>query len=274
MTNSNAYKAPKIIIKDKEYADNRIGAKPKYKIVESPMNQRNQILDEYSTDFDKRNQSSPKETNEEEQMWLYSDDKEKTEDPKQANKIRNNLKKKSTDGKNKVFNSNDIKKYKLNNRMISNDNTSFNWNPQCNFGYTDLFNKNQKEAFRKKTGFTTPVESTKKRNNTAKTAYKYSLGDTHSFNMFRGTSRINSTFRPGKKLEQKQNKMLIEMNNPKNPYSNHWTNKMLEKRYNMELRSNGFLNGIPLIQLNHKHNLISKVCHHIITIITIIIYYR
>jgi hypothetical protein len=42
------------------------------------------------------------------------------------------------------------------------------------------------------------------------------------------------------------------MNDPKNPYSTNWTNKYLDKNYQMELGMNGFLNGVPVITLNKK----------------------
>lgn len=39
------------------------------------------------------------------------------------------------------------------------------------------------------------------------------------------------------------------MNDPKNPYSTSWSNKLLRKRYNLGISVNGFCNGVPLIKL-------------------------
>jgi hypothetical protein len=42
------------------------------------------------------------------------------------------------------------------------------------------------------------------------------------------------------------------MNDPKNPYSTYWSNKLLSKRYNMEIGVSGFCNGVPIIKLMKK----------------------
>jgi hypothetical protein len=42
------------------------------------------------------------------------------------------------------------------------------------------------------------------------------------------------------------------MNDPKNPYSTVWTNKILSKRYNLGIGIGRFCNGVPIIKLVKK----------------------
>lgn len=42
------------------------------------------------------------------------------------------------------------------------------------------------------------------------------------------------------------------MNDPRNPYSTTWSNKILEKRYNLNFSVGGFCNGVPIIKLVKK----------------------
>jgi hypothetical protein len=45
------------------------------------------------------------------------------------------------------------------------------------------------------------------------------------------------------------------MNDKNNPYAPHWYNKILNKRYNLTLKVNKFLNGCPIIKLaRSKHD--------------------
>ena len=55
-------------------------------------------------------------------------------------------------------------------------------------------------------------------------------------------------------LEKKHNQMLNQMNDPKNPYSTYWSSKILDKRYNMKFEVTGFLNGVPVINVQKKKN--------------------
>jgi hypothetical protein len=42
------------------------------------------------------------------------------------------------------------------------------------------------------------------------------------------------------------------MNDPKNPYSTHWSTKILEKQYKVGIAISGYCNGVPLIKLVKK----------------------
>jgi hypothetical protein len=44
------------------------------------------------------------------------------------------------------------------------------------------------------------------------------------------------------------------MNDKNNPYSPHWYNKILNKRYNLSLKVNKYINGCPIVKLA-KNNL-------------------
>lgn len=39
------------------------------------------------------------------------------------------------------------------------------------------------------------------------------------------------------------------MNNPKNPYSLFWSNKILSKNFNVSIAINSYLNGVPIFKL-------------------------
>jgi hypothetical protein len=52
--------------------------------------------------------------------------------------------------------------------------------------------------------------------------------------------------------EDQKIKFLQMMNDPKNPYSIFWPNKILEKRFNLEIGVNGYINGVPVIKLVKK----------------------
>lgn len=64
-------------------------------------------------------------------------------------------------------------------------------------------------------------------------------------------SRVKSTNK-NRQIESMHNFYFQMMNNPNNPYSTNWTNKLLDKQYNMKLGVNGFINGVPVITLNKK----------------------
>ena len=63
--------------------------------------------------------------------------------------------------------------------------------------------------------------------------------------------KINSAHQD-KKITKNHKKQLGIMNDPRNPYSIYWTNKLLEQKYNMEIGVKGFLNGVPVIDLKKK----------------------
>ena len=53
-----------------------------------------------------------------------------------------------------------------------------------------------------------------------------------------------------KKLRAKyEQKILKILNDKANPYSNSWTNQILASRYQVNLKVNGFLNGIPQFKI-------------------------
>lgn len=64
-------------------------------------------------------------------------------------------------------------------------------------------------------------------------------------------SRVKSTNK-NRQIENMHKFYFQMMNNPSNPYSTNWTNKLLNKQYNMKLGVNGFINGVPVITLNKK----------------------
>jgi hypothetical protein len=57
-----------------------------------------------------------------------------------------------------------------------------------------------------------------------------------------------------KNYENQKIKFLQMMNDPNNPYSTFWPNKILEKRYNLEIAVNGYINGVPVIKLIKKRD--------------------
>ena len=63
--------------------------------------------------------------------------------------------------------------------------------------------------------------------------------------------KINSAHQD-KKITKNHKKQLGIMNDPRNPYSIYWTNKLLEQKYNMEIGVKGFLNGVPVIDLKKR----------------------
>ena len=59
------------------------------------------------------------------------------------------------------------------------------------------------------------------------------------------------------KLKQSEVKMLNFLHRSKSPYSNKWTDFMLMKNYNSQMKILGFLNGVPkyeIVKLDDKHN--------------------
>ncbi len=42
------------------------------------------------------------------------------------------------------------------------------------------------------------------------------------------------------------------MNDPNNPYSSHWANKILLKQYNVGITVGRFYNGVPIMKLTKK----------------------
>ena len=64
-------------------------------------------------------------------------------------------------------------------------------------------------------------------------------------------------------LEKKHNQMLNQMNDPKNPYSTYWSSKILDKRYNMKFEVTGFLNGVPVINVQKKKNDVSELIYNL-----------
>ena len=107
-------------------------------------------------------------------------------------------------------------------------------------------------------------EFMKKRNQTArlyKTKMNFNMDKTNTVG-FGNFSKTNSFPSKNKKkenqnLEKTHLKMLSQMNDPKNPYSTYWSSKILEKRYNMQFGVTGFLNGVPVINVQKKK---SEVC--------------
>jgi hypothetical protein len=49
-------------------------------------------------------------------------------------------------------------------------------------------------------------------------------------------------------LQMYNNSLIFRMKDPRNPYSTHWSDKILQKRYNLGITVNGFCNGVPLIK--------------------------
>lgn len=107
-------------------------------------------------------------------------------------------------------------------------------------------------------------EFMKKRNQTArlyKTKMNFNMDKTSTAG-FSNFSKTNSFLFKNKKkdnqnLEKIHLKMLSQMNDPKNPYSTYWSSKILDKRYNMQFGVTGFLNGVPVINMQKKK---SEVC--------------
>lgn len=101
-----------------------------------------------------------------------------------------------------------------------------------------------------------PKNKIKKRNQTAR-------NQTNKINLYSNMSvyndnpnnkffsRVKSTNK-NRQIESMHNFYFQMMNNPNNPYSTNWTNKLLNKQYNMKLGVNGFINGVPVITLNKK----------------------
>jgi hypothetical protein len=44
------------------------------------------------------------------------------------------------------------------------------------------------------------------------------------------------------------------MRDRKNPYAPHWYNNILSKRYNLRIKVDRFLNGVPIIKLTKTKN--------------------
>ena len=55
-----------------------------------------------------------------------------------------------------------------------------------------------------------------------------------------------------KKVLNNHKKQLEIMNDPSNPYSIYYPNKILEERYNVEIGVKGFINGVPIIDVRKK----------------------
>lgn len=102
------------------------------------------------------------------------------------------------------------------------------------------------------------AELNKKRNQTARLPlHKLKITDVS----YLGSSALTLPMRKSSKiiLEETHQNMINEMNNPKNPYSAYWSNKILEKRYNMEFKVNGFINGVPVITIQKKKLTLTKL---------------
>ena len=54
-----------------------------------------------------------------------------------------------------------------------------------------------------------------------------------------------------KTKEKKEQNILRILNDKNNPYSNLWTNQLLATRYRVNLKVDGFLNGVPQFKI-HK----------------------
>lgn len=59
-------------------------------------------------------------------------------------------------------------------------------------------------------------------------------------------------------LKNSKLKMLNFIQKSKSPYSNRWTNFMLEKNYNSQMIISGFLNGVPKYDIIRKPNIFQK----------------
>ena len=56
-----------------------------------------------------------------------------------------------------------------------------------------------------------------------------------------------------KKLKEVHNKSINKLKEKNNPYSLFSLSKLLDRRYNIEFNTKGFINGVPIIDLSKKH---------------------
>ena len=160
-----------------------------------------------------------------------------------------------------------------------NNNGSNTYTSSSNKNYMPLINKhyiygNNNSTNRNNNSYNNPSKQ-KKRNNTARnqpTKFNGIFKKINPNNSFYPVPRIRSTNTPNftnyrphnnnlKAIASIHNHYTRMMNDPRNPYSTNWTNKYLDRNYNMQLGMNGFLNGVPVITLNKKkdkYDILSK----------------
>lgn len=232
--------------------------------------QRNKIVDDYINDMEHRKNDSKEknkkeegEEDDEDDIFLIAERKQWQHKEKAKSQRENRLKYPPCNN----IDHSGIREQCLTSDKVYGHNTTID-NNNDRWNYANFNNNDALHLYNKETDAKNRIKkllnnsNNKKRNKTAKNSNKLNLFENNSsvFNYPKVNHRIKS-FRPDKSLESKKKKTVYEGNDAKNPYSVNWANKMLDKRYNMELELclNGFVNGVPGIKLSTKKDQFTQV---------------